>query len=393
MTRAVAPGAAAISVIVPTYNRARYIGECLASLLAQTVPALEILVIDDGSDDDTARIVNAFGPRVTYVRQENAGKARAVNHGLALARGDWIWIMDDDDVALPQANQHRLAALAKAPDAGFVYGPHHLGTDGTDGKVLRGRLVQPPPVDAAHFFLTLMKSCFFHLGTTLVRREHYQSLNGLDPALHRGQDYDFQIRLARIARPACCAEPAFVFRQHAGVRGPKATRHDAGKRSAVFMRYSQAIGLKLRADVPLGEYLVPAQPADSSAGPSSPQARAGALLNRMEVMGNHGCVTELLDDLEALLQLRALAGQPLLPADREGIARAMCAGWAYEASELGRPAWLAQAARLKRHAGGPAALRALAAGVFTLARSYPGRLAARLAKARLAWRLVWASVG
>lgn len=390
MSQAV-PGGKTVSVIVPTYNRAGYIGECLQSLLAQTVPALEILVIDDGSDDGTPAVVAAHGPRITYVRQDNAGKARAVNRGLALARGDWLWIMDDDDVALPQANEQRLAALAAAPDAGFVYAPHYLGTDGPDGRVLRGRLVQPPHVDAAQFFLTLMTSCFFHLGTTLVRREHYLALNGFDPALHRGQDYDFQIRLARIARPAYCTEPAFVFRQHAGARGPEAARHDARNRSAVFMRYSQAIGQKLRAAVPLGEYLVPPQP-DPATGPPDPAARAVALLNRMQVMGNHGCTTELLEDLETLLQLRAHAGQPLLQTDREGIARAMGAGWAYEASELDRPAWLAQATRLKRNPSGPAALRALAAGVFRLARGYPAAPRVRLAQAGQAVRLVWSSM-
>ena len=385
-----APHAGSITVIVPTYNRAGYIAECLHSLLAQTVPALEILVVDDGSEDDTAGVVAAFGSRMTYVRQANEGKARAVNRGLALARGDWIWIMDDDDVALPEANQHRLAALASTPDAGFVYGPHHLGTDGRDGKVRVGRLVQPPAVDPSQFFLTLMKSCFFHLGTTLVRREHYLALNGLDPALQRGQDYDFQIRLARIARPVRCREPAFVFRQHEGVRGTQATRHDARSRGAVFMRYSQAIGQKLLVDVPLGEYLVPAQP--GAAADLQPPARALALVNRMEVMGNHGCVTELMEDLEALLRLRGSAGQPLQHADRVGIARAMRAGWACEASKLDPPAWRDHVSRLKQQPGGTAALRALAAGAYTLARSHPGTPVARLGTAGLAARLMLSSL-
>ena len=385
------PDAASISVIVPTYNRAHYIEQCLDSLLAQTVPALEILVIDDGSTDDTAQRVARYAGRVTCISKPNGGKPSAVNLGLERARGEWIWVLDDDDVALPEANAHRLHALATQPGAGFVYGAHRVGHDGPGREMVPGKLHTPPPPRPGGLFFELMRSCFWHLGTALVRRSLYRQLGGLDPALLSGEDYDFQIRLARVAQPAYCTEPIFVFRQHQGVRGAQAIRYGAAERSQVFRRYSQAVGLKLRAAVPLGEYLVPHDNAVLAADPVS-GARADALLNRMEVMGNHGCVTELLDDLESLLQLRAAAGQPLLKADRAGIARAMCAGWACEASQLGMPAWLKQAARLKRHPGGPAALRALASGVFTLARSHPGSARLRLGKARHAARLVWGSV-
>jgi hypothetical protein len=81
------PSAAPISVIVPTFNRASYIEQCLDSLLAQTVPALEILVVDDGSQDDTAQRVARYGSRVTYIHKPNGGKPSAVNLGLQRARG------------------------------------------------------------------------------------------------------------------------------------------------------------------------------------------------------------------------------------------------------------------------------------------------------------------
>ena len=386
-----APAAASISVIVPTYNRAHCIEACLESLLAQTVPALEILVIDDGSTDDTAQRLARYAGRVTCISKPNGGKPSAVNLGLERARGEWIWIFDDDDVALPEANAHRLQALATQPDAGFVYGAHWVEHDGPDQKKGAGKLHTPPPPQPDGFFFELMRSCFWHLGTALVRRSLYQRLGGLDPALLSCEDYDFQIRLARVAQPAYCREPVFVFRQHQGARGSQAIRHTAAERNQMFRRYSQAVGIKLRAVVPLAEYLVPHN-AGLTDGALAPDTEAQALLNRMEVMGNHGCVTELLDDLESLLQLRAAAGQPLLKADRAGIARAMRAGWACEASQLDMPTWLGQATRLKRHPGGPAALRALASGVFTLARSHPGSARLRLDKARHAARLVWGSV-
>ena len=81
-----------VSIIVPTFNRAHYLAECLDSLLAQSIPAHEIIVIDDGSEDGTAALLVGYGERIRYVRKENGGKPSAVNLGLAIASGDLIWI-------------------------------------------------------------------------------------------------------------------------------------------------------------------------------------------------------------------------------------------------------------------------------------------------------------
>lgn len=127
-----------VSVLVPTFNRENYLAECLDSLLAQSVPPLEIIVIDDGSEDGTAAVVARYGERIRYVRKENGGKPSAVNLGLSLARGDLIWIFDDDDVALPDAIETRLACLQQHPEAGFVFSPHYYGSDGPNGRIKRG---------------------------------------------------------------------------------------------------------------------------------------------------------------------------------------------------------------------------------------------------------------
>jgi glycosyltransferase involved in cell wall biosynthesis len=98
-----------ISVIVPTYNRGHLVGEAIGSILAQTRPADEIVVVDDGSPDDTQDRLAAFGERIVAIRQENAGAAAARNAGLRRASGDWITFLDDDDVWHPD----RLAVLAR----------------------------------------------------------------------------------------------------------------------------------------------------------------------------------------------------------------------------------------------------------------------------------------
>ncbi len=370
-----------VSVIVPTFNRAGYIEQCLDSLLAQTVQALEILVIDDGSEDDTPARVAHYEAPVRYFRKANSGKPSAVNFGLSHARGSWIWIFDDDDVALPDAIERRLEALARKADADFVYGPHCLGSDGPDGQIVIGRQTQPPVPTDDQFFLAIMKSCFFHLGTVLVRRRIFNELAGFDPRLLRGQDYEFQIRLARIARPAYCATPTFIFRQHTGVRGTSVNRHTAGERGAIFQQYSQAVGLKLRGSVSLGEYLTPPVSRNLEA-----TTERQALLNRVHVMANHGCIPELLDDLQALLQLAA-RGQPLSPVELRAITLAMHAGWACEASALTWPHFFARVRSFRRCNSGKAVVRALAAGFFGVAKGYPDSMLRRIAKLRQAARL------
>lgn len=376
-----------VSVIVPTFNRAMYINECIDSLLAQSIPPLEIIVIDDGSTDATDIKLGDYDGRIKYIKKENGGKPSAVNLGLRSARGEWIWIMDDDDVALPDAIESRLAALTDHPDAGFVYSSHLLGSDDTQKKIVRGRLCNPPTPSMSEFFFEIMRGCFFHLNSALVRRSLYESLGGLDPQLLSSEDYDFQIRLSRVAIPAFSKAPSFIFRQHDGVRGAAQIRYAAVDRGKIFKRYSQTVGLKLRRNLALGEYLCPPTTADlSDAG------RREALLNRIHVMANHGCVEELIQDLSELLQLVGQTGQALTRMEHAGLAAAFKRGWAFAVCGENWHAFEQSLHRIKAHRGGRAAVRTLSRSVLQLATGYPGTAADRAMRFVRAVRLLGVSL-
>lgn len=111
-----------VSVVIPAYNMAAYIGEAIESLLNQTYKSLEIIVIDDGSIDSTAEIVRRYPVR--YVKQANAGPSVAKNHGLLLATGDYIAVLDADDRSHPERIARQVAFLDENPKVGIVFTDH-----------------------------------------------------------------------------------------------------------------------------------------------------------------------------------------------------------------------------------------------------------------------------
>ena len=360
-----------VSVLVPTFNRVNYIEECLNSLLAQTMPALEIIVIDDGSEDGTAQLLQRYGDRIRYVRKENGGKPTAVNLGLSMAQGELIWIFDDDDVALPHAIESRVQTLASAPEAGFVFSPHYYGTDGADGKIARGPLHQFPAYNADSFLYELMKGCFFHLATALVRKEAYLAVGGFDVGLLSSEDYDMQLRLARAYPMVCCPQPSFIFRQHTGLRGAKAIRYSGDQREKTFRKFDQRVGLKLRSSLPLGDYLVPRQ-----ISVEDKAMERQAYLARTTVMASKACMTEMVEDLCSAMALLP-PDESLSPAECDTISQAICTGYAPDSIENEWLEFKALLARIPTTAAGRLAVMSIAKGLIRLAKGYPGRISLR----------------
>ncbi len=118
------------SVIIPAYNSHSTLARAIDSVLAQTLPALEVLVVDDGSTDDTRAIAEGYGPPVRCIHKPNGGVASARNRGIREARGDWVALLDADDVWLPHKLQEQWDALQRAPGVGWAACRHDIIRDG-----------------------------------------------------------------------------------------------------------------------------------------------------------------------------------------------------------------------------------------------------------------------
>jgi glycosyltransferase involved in cell wall biosynthesis len=300
-------GNAPVSVLIATFNRGPLLGQALDSILAQRPAPQQVIVCDDGSSDDTAERMRRY-PGVTYLRQENAGKSVALNRAMPHATGDYVWIFDDDDVALPGFLAAATERLAREPALGFVYAPHLLGDTDASGAIVSTRPHRFHALAGDDAFFKLLGTWFFHQGGMLVRRRCYDVVGPFNTALHRSQDYEMMLRLARAFECAPLAEPAFVLRLHAGPRGPRMARHGGSgqDRSLVHLKFDGEVGRYLRRTLALAEYV---------RGPRTSAPLAGdeqrlALLRRMGVMASKGLLTEMTEDLGAAFALDGHGDMP-----------------------------------------------------------------------------------
>jgi len=183
-----------VSIITPTYNRGRLLTQTLASVYDQTWRDYEIIVVDDGSEDDTPALGAASGHLLVYHRIEHAGASAARNAGLAIARGEYIAFLDSDDLWERQFLERMTAALDSAPAAGFVYCDY--ATFNTYGP-LQPACLAPQYKLSGNLFARLIETDFISTGALLIRRECLRRVGGFDPNLAIAHDWDLWLRLAR----------------------------------------------------------------------------------------------------------------------------------------------------------------------------------------------------
>lgn len=207
----------AISVIIPSFNRATLVLQAVQSVFAQTFSDYEVIVVDDGSTDDTKEALAAFGnaSNFRYHYQRNSGRSTARNQGFALAQGHFILFLDSDDLLFPDALAH-LYETAQSSPAGMIVGQVEFANEQMEKVWLlkpshetcrEGRSAYPSLITARYFLLP---------GAVLLRRECLQAVDGFDRTLEPCEDFDFYLRMALACELTCIERTVLQYRMHSG---------------------------------------------------------------------------------------------------------------------------------------------------------------------------------
>lgn len=179
------------AVVIPCYNQARFLGEAIESVLAQTRPAVEIAVVDDGSTEDVGSVVARY-PAVRYLRQRNGGPSAARNSGLRATESEFVIFLDGDDRLLPGAIAEGENRLRARPDCAFAVG--RVSTIASDGSLLHPW--QPCPEYDDPYVAMFVDHCAIYPVATIYRRAALESVNGFDVSYRRAEDWELDLRLA-----------------------------------------------------------------------------------------------------------------------------------------------------------------------------------------------------
>jgi glycosyltransferase involved in cell wall biosynthesis len=180
-----------LSVVIPTYNHGPFVTEAVKSVLAQTRLPNEIVVVDDGSTDDTANRLQPFMDRIIYIHQENRGLAAARNTGIFASQSDWVAFLDADDIWYEGKVEQQLDQIASAdPSVGCVY--TRFVIDAGDYRILS----QLPPRQGNLTLRDLIRKNWVGVLTTAVRRDLLLEIGAFDEELSATEDWDLWLRLA-----------------------------------------------------------------------------------------------------------------------------------------------------------------------------------------------------
>jgi glycosyltransferase involved in cell wall biosynthesis len=209
--------APAVSVVIATYNRANYLAETIDSVLSQSFQKFELIVVDDGSTDETRRVVAPYGSRVRYLYQENRGPSAARNLGARNASAGWISIQDSDDLCLPNHLETLYGYANKHPESGMVFANgSYLGGPAHDRETIIPAAKSRRLAEQGVRLEDLFDKSIVRLQAALISKRCYDDVGGHDESLRISMDLDLTFRLISCYPVAYLDEVVFSYRRHSG---------------------------------------------------------------------------------------------------------------------------------------------------------------------------------
>jgi glycosyltransferase involved in cell wall biosynthesis len=202
-----------VTAVIPSYNYGRFISDAIVSALSQSYPVSEIIVVDDGSNDNTESIVRSFGNNVELISQPNLGVSAARNRGVACAKGELIAFLDADDIWLPEKIRKQVEVFDSNDQVGLVHCGYSQFDDLT-GEVIRIQLSGKAGWVAKEHVLFEQPIINVSGSLLMVRRTAFDAVGGFDTRLTNGEDWEFCFRVARKYMIGFVPEPLVRYRDH-----------------------------------------------------------------------------------------------------------------------------------------------------------------------------------
>lgn len=208
----VIPANVLVSVVIPVFNGSNYLREAIESVFSQTYKNIELIVVNDGSQDnqETENIAKSYGNRIKYLYQENSGVSVALNNGIKNSKGEWIAWLSHDDCFLPNKIEAQLNKLYENPGYSVCYSDYYVIDK--DGKC-QGQ-IDLPFYDSKIFTNHLLQAMFVCGSTVLIRKNCFDTIGFFDQSLKFAQDADFWIRVSMKFKFIHCSEKLINWRYH-----------------------------------------------------------------------------------------------------------------------------------------------------------------------------------